>query len=61
VQQLSQFLVKPTISHYTAVIRILRYIKGASSLGLFFSSNTSAHLKAFCDSDWAPVVIQDNQ
>jgi len=52
VQQLSQFLVKPTFSHYTAAIRILRYIKGAPSLGLFFSSNTFVHLKAFCDSDW---------
>jgi len=52
VQQLSQFLAKPTISHYTAAIRIFRYIKGAPSLGLFFSSNTYAHLKAFCDSDW---------
>jgi len=46
-QQLSQFLVKPTIAHYIAAIRILIYIKGASSLGLFFSSNTSAYLKAF--------------
>ena len=52
VQQLSQFLAKPTIVHYNAAIRILRYIKGAPSLGLFFSSTTSVHLKAFCDSDW---------
>jgi len=52
VQQLSQFLTKPTIAHYTVAIRILRYIKGAPSLGLFFSANTSAHLKAFCHSDW---------
>ena len=51
VQQLSQFLAKPTISHYNAAIRILRYIKGAPSL-LFFSSTTSVHLKAFRDSDW---------
>jgi len=50
----------PTIAHYIATIRILRYIKGASSLGLFFSSDTSAHLKAFCDSDWGTAVIQDN-
>ena len=34
VQQLSLFLAKPTISHYSATI--LRYIRGASSLGLFF-------------------------
>jgi len=52
VQQLSQFLDKPTIAHYNATIRILRYIKGVPSLGLFFSSTTSVHLKAFCDGDW---------
>jgi len=52
VQQLSQFLDKPTISHYNAVIRILRYIKGVSSLDLFFSCSNFAHLKTFCYSDW---------
>jgi len=52
VQQLSQFLDKPTIVHYNAAIRILRYIKGAPSLGLFFSSSSFVHLKVFCDSDW---------
>jgi len=52
VQQLSQFLDKPTIAHYNAAIRILKDIKGALSLGLFFSSSSSAHLKAFCVSDW---------
>jgi len=51
VQQLSQFLYKLTIAHYNTTITILRYIKRALSLDLFFSSNTSAHLKAFCDSD----------
>ena len=52
VQQLSQFLDKVTIVHYNAAIRILKYIKGAPSLGLLFSSRNSAYLKAFCDSDW---------
>jgi len=47
VQQLSQFLDKPTIAHYNAAIRILKYIKETQSLGLFFSCNTSGHLKAF--------------
>jgi len=55
VQQLSQFLDKPTIAHYNATIRIL-----SLSLGLFFFSNNSAHLKAFCEIG-APVVIQDKQ
>ena len=52
VHQVSQFLDMPTIAYYNAIIRILKYIKGAPSLGLFFFSNSSAHLKAFCDSDW---------
>ena len=42
----------PTIAHYNVAIKILKYIKGAPSLSLFFSSGSSAHLKAFCDSDW---------
>jgi len=45
VQQLFQFLDKSTIAHYNATIRILRYIKGTPSLGLFFSYNSSVHLK----------------
>jgi len=52
VQQLSQFFDKFTIAHYNAAIKILKYMKGAPSLGLFFSSSSSAHFKAFCDSDW---------
>jgi len=48
VHQLSKFLDKPTITHYNTTIKILRYIKGAISLSLFFSSSSSAHLKAFC-------------
>ena len=31
---------------------MLKYIKGAPSLVLFFFSSSSAHLKVFCDSDW---------
>jgi len=61
VQQLSWFLAKPTIVHYATTIRILKYIKGAPSLGLFFSFNTSANLKAFFIVIGASAVIQDNQ
>jgi len=52
IQQHSQFLDKPITAHYNATIRILKYIKEDPSLGLFLSSSSSAHLKAFCDSDW---------
>ena len=52
IQQLLHIFDKPTITHYNATIRILKYnIKGAPSLDLFFSSNNFAHLKAFCDND----------
>jgi len=61
VQQLFQFLDKSTIVHYNATIRILKYIKGVISLGLFFSSNSSVHLKAFCDSDWGSTCSDSRQ
>ena len=35
IQQLSQFLYKPTIAHYNVVIRILKYIRSSKS-GLIF-------------------------
>ncbi|CAL1397253.1 unnamed protein product [Linum trigynum] len=55
-QQVSQFMSNPTISHYKAVTRILRYLKHAPSTGLLFSSSSSLQLQAFSDSDWAACV-----
>ena len=40
-------------SHSQATFRILRYLKQAPGLGLFFAANSSLQLKAFSDSDWA--------
>jgi len=45
-------LISLQIAHHNAAIKIFKYIKGAPSLGLFFSSNSSTHLIAFCDNDW---------
>ncbi|XP_024626820.1 uncharacterized mitochondrial protein AtMg00810-like [Medicago truncatula] len=53
VQQLSQFMSKPTSTHHEAAIRVLRYIKSCPGLGLFYPSTSHLQLKAFCDSDWA--------
>jgi len=38
---------------YNTTMRILKYINGALSFGLFFSYNIFVYLKAFCDSDWS--------
>ncbi|XP_057954082.1 uncharacterized mitochondrial protein AtMg00810-like [Malania oleifera] len=56
VQVLSQFLVKPVVSHYQATIRVLKYLKATPRQGIFFSSSSKLQLKAFSNSDWAGCV-----
>nr|KYP49610.1 Retrovirus-related Pol polyprotein from transposon TNT 1-94 [Cajanus cajan] len=53
VHHLSQFMSAPSTAHSQAIFRILRYLKQAPGSGLFFPTNSSLHLKAFSDSDWA--------
>jgi len=53
VQQLSQFLSKPTLCHFRAAQRVLHYLKGAPGQGLFFSRKSSLQLHGYSDSDWA--------
>lgn len=38
VQQLSQFIFNPMVSHHEAALRVLRYIKKSLASGLFFSA-----------------------
>ncbi|XP_021893295.1 uncharacterized protein LOC110811191 isoform X1 [Carica papaya] len=57
VQQHSQFMSKPTQSHWDASIHVLRYLKHAPSTGLFFSSSNDFKLTAYCDSDWQHAQI----
>lgn len=53
VQQVSQFLHSPRHLHLAAVRRIIRYLRGTPSRGLFFPSGSSMQLSAFSDADWA--------
>ncbi|XP_057734655.1 uncharacterized mitochondrial protein AtMg00810-like [Arachis stenosperma] len=53
VHVLSQFLSAPRTTHYAAVLRILRYIKGTLFHGLYFSAHSSLSLHAYSDADWA--------
>ena len=52
VNQVCQYMHCPTTTHWTAVKRILRYIKGSSDHGLFFQPG-SLSLEAYFDADYA--------
>ncbi|XP_041017956.1 uncharacterized mitochondrial protein AtMg00810-like [Juglans microcarpa x Juglans regia] len=53
VNTLSQFPTQPCQPHFTAVQRILRYLKSRPGQGHFFPSSSKLQLRAFCDSNWA--------
>ncbi|XP_048502902.1 uncharacterized mitochondrial protein AtMg00810-like [Beta vulgaris subsp. vulgaris] len=53
IHVLSQFMHKPTIVHFQAAKRILRYLSGSSHQGILLASSSAAKLFAYCDSDWA--------
>uniref|UniRef100_A0A2N9EKA7 Reverse transcriptase Ty1/copia-type domain-containing protein n=1 Tax=Fagus sylvatica TaxID=28930 RepID=A0A2N9EKA7_FAGSY len=52
VNQVCQYMHKPTATHFAAAKRILRYLQGTLSLRIRFKSS-SPILTAFTDSDWA--------
>lgn len=58
VNQVSQFQINPTIIHWTAVKRIIKYLKTYPDLGLEFKgikNNDMNNLQfhCYCDADWA--------
>jgi hypothetical protein len=59
VHLVSQFMFAPRFTHYAAVLRILRYIKGTLFHGLHFSAQSSLELHAYADADWAgdPLIV----
>jgi hypothetical protein len=48
----SQFQHAPTTVHMSAVLRIIRYLKGTVNKGVFLSSSSELKLLAYTDSDW---------
>ncbi|KAM2192742.1 hypothetical protein ACFX1Q_028395 [Malus domestica] len=52
VHQVCQFMQNPMVSHFTAVKRILRYLKGTMQFGISYTKG-DLQLKAFSDADWA--------
>ena len=56
VNKVCQFLHEPTMTHFSAVKRILRYIRGTTNLGLYIRKSKSMMVSAFSYADWAGCV-----
>jgi histone deacetylase 1/2 len=57
VNKVYQFLHTPTTVHWTAVKRILKYLRETISLGLQLSMSSSTIVSAFSDADWAGCPV----
>lgn len=53
VNRLSQYMHIPTSEHWQAAKRLLRYLAGTSSHGIFFHRRNNNNLHTFSDADWA--------
>ena len=53
VSNVAKFCSKPTKEHWTAVKRIMRYLKGTQNHGLLYKKASSGTCISFSDSDWA--------
>ena len=53
INKVCQYLHAPTTQHWTAVKRILRYVKGTADIGLKIKQSSSWLISAFSDADWA--------
>ena len=53
----ARFQASPKESNLHVVKRIIRYVKGTSSCGLFYPKHTSFELIGYCDADFARSKI----
>lgn len=56
VNDVSRFNANHSDVHWTAVKRILRYLRGTIDLKLKYRKSTNSDLHAFCDADWASDI-----
>lgn len=58
VSNLSQFLANPSVEHWNAAKRVLRYLRGTTELGLVFSGECREPnvLVAYSDADFATCI-----
>ena len=57
VHQVSQYLSAPRSTHYTAVLCILRYLKGTLFHGLFYSAQSPLVLRVFSGAGWVGIPL----
>ncbi|KAL5731613.1 hypothetical protein ACHQM5_004323 [Ranunculus cassubicifolius] len=53
VNKVCQFMHNPTDDHWSAVKRILRYLKHTKTYGLLLRRPSTIQIQAFSDADWA--------
>ena len=52
VRLVSRYMKSPRQVHLQVVKRIMRYIKGTTTFGLFYSSSKKIEIVRYSDSDW---------
>lgn len=58
--QLSQFMAKPTSTHWNVALHVLRYLKGYPYLGVFYPSNLDLKLQGLLMQTGALAKIPEN-
>ena len=53
VSNLAKFTSKPTNAHWTALKRVLRYLKGTVDYGIQYTRGESGECIGYSDADWA--------
>ena len=53
VNTVAKFSSNPTQAHWTAIKRIMRYLKGTSGFGIRYVKASKQSILGYCDADWA--------
>lgn len=57
VHVLAQFMQSPQQDHWSAALRVVRYLKGNPGQGILLRADCDLHLYGWCDSDWASCPL----
>ena len=57
VQTLSQFTSRPSQAHWTAIKRVLHYLKGTQALGITYGLIPDTTILGFSDADWGADIV----